>query len=201
MYLVLTLIVRLLGKRMSAQMTITEMAVMLTLGAIVSGAMQTPDQGLLTGALVLAAVLLFQTTVNRGSQRFDKLDGLVNGRPAVLLKDGVIELDQLKHHLISHEQLFARLRERGIAHLGQIQRVYLEACGEWSLFLARDARPGLPITPAQDEALAENTRRERDKAACKRCGHVMQVATGDADPCPRCGNADWVAPIRAGTPE
>src|SRR6476659_4263861 len=39
-YLFLLLIVRLMGKRMSGQITLTEMAVMITLGAIVSPAIQ-----------------------------------------------------------------------------------------------------------------------------------------------------------------
>jgi uncharacterized membrane protein YcaP (DUF421 family) len=52
-YFVLLVITRWLGKRMSGQVSITEMAIMLTLGAIVSVAMQVPESGILMAALVL----------------------------------------------------------------------------------------------------------------------------------------------------
>ena len=46
-YLFLLVTLRLMGKRMGGQLTISELAVMLTLGAIVSVAMQIPEKGLL----------------------------------------------------------------------------------------------------------------------------------------------------------
>src|ERR1700712_3706164 len=58
-YLFLLFVVRWLGKRMSGQLTIMEMAVMLTLGAIVSVGMQVPDRGILLSVLVLLVTLAF----------------------------------------------------------------------------------------------------------------------------------------------
>jgi uncharacterized membrane protein YcaP (DUF421 family) len=201
MYLALTVVVRLLGKRMSAQMTITETAVMLTLGAIVSGAMQMPNQGVLTGIVVLLAVLGLQVGVNRITQLRRRFDLLLNGHPRLLVRDGVIDLRQMRQAAISHEQIFARLRERGIAHLGQLRRVYLEACGDWSLFQCTDAPPGLPIYPLQDQLLVRRTRQEGGLAACTLCGTVVPAAAARANPCPHCENRDWMAPIRAGAGE
>lgn len=43
-YIALLFIVRWLGKRMSGQLTIMEMAIMLVIGAVVSVPMQVPDQ-------------------------------------------------------------------------------------------------------------------------------------------------------------
>ena len=59
-YLILLIIVRLMGKRMSGQLTIAEMAVMVTMGAIVAPAMQIPNLGILQGALILFLALAFQ---------------------------------------------------------------------------------------------------------------------------------------------
>src|SRR3954466_6809645 len=59
-YVFLLFVLRWLGKRMSGQLTILEMAVMLTLGAIVSVAMQIPDRGLTLSMLVLFCTLAFQ---------------------------------------------------------------------------------------------------------------------------------------------
>jgi uncharacterized membrane protein YcaP (DUF421 family) len=52
-YVFLLFILRWLGKRMSGQLIIMELSVMLTLGAIVSASMQLPDHGILEGAFLL----------------------------------------------------------------------------------------------------------------------------------------------------
>src|SRR5947209_8437399 len=59
-YIGLLFIIRLLGKRMAGQLTITEMAVILTLGAIVSPPMQMPDHGIVMGLFILAGIALLQ---------------------------------------------------------------------------------------------------------------------------------------------
>ncbi|MDQ4139865.1 MAG: hypothetical protein M3142_05015, partial [Bacteroidota bacterium] len=63
-YVALLITWRLLGKRMSAQLTITELAVMITLGGIASVPMQLPDRGILLGFLGLAIAILFQRGLN-----------------------------------------------------------------------------------------------------------------------------------------
>src|SRR3954469_6723060 len=59
-YLALMLAVRLLGKRMSGQITNLELAVMITLGAIVAVPMEMSDRGLVPAIVLLATVLSLQ---------------------------------------------------------------------------------------------------------------------------------------------
>src|ERR671933_3054115 len=63
-FVALLVMIRLLGKRMSGQLTIMEFAVLLTLGAIISPAMQAPDRGILAAALLLFLILLLQRRIN-----------------------------------------------------------------------------------------------------------------------------------------
>jgi len=48
-FFVLQLVIRGMGKRMAGQLTISEMAVMITLGAIIAAPIQLPDRGLILG--------------------------------------------------------------------------------------------------------------------------------------------------------
>ena len=59
-YAFLLLIIKWLGKRMSGQLSINVMAVMLVLGAIVSVPMQVPESELSQGVLLLVCALSFQ---------------------------------------------------------------------------------------------------------------------------------------------
>ena len=109
-YMALLVVVRLLGKRMSGQITILEMGVMLSLGAIVSVPFLTPDRGIVIGVLLLVAILALQRGVSFWGTRSPKVEMLSQGRATPLVRDGVVLLDELGRAAISREQLFAALR-------------------------------------------------------------------------------------------
>lgn len=73
MYVALLVVVRLMGKRMGGQLTISELAVMVTLGAIVSPGMQMPQTGLLLCLVILLCALIFQRGTNWLEFRFRNL--------------------------------------------------------------------------------------------------------------------------------
>src|SRR5579872_2254690 len=57
-YICLMVIVGWLGKRMSGQVTITELGIAIMLGAIVAPPMETPERGILYGVFILIVMLL-----------------------------------------------------------------------------------------------------------------------------------------------
>ena len=89
-YLVLLVILRMLGKRMGGQLTISELAVMLTLGAIISVPMQIADRGVLQGILVLICALVFQRGINYLAVKNEKIERILQGHESQLVRDGVI---------------------------------------------------------------------------------------------------------------
>lgn len=104
-YLFLLLIVRLMGKRMAGQMTLSEMAVMLTLGAIVSPVMQLPDRGILFGVLVLICALIFKRGLNLWEFKDEKVEKAAQGELSLLVKDGIINLEELEKSNVTKQQL------------------------------------------------------------------------------------------------
>ena len=63
-FLALLIFLRLIGKRMGGVLTFSELAVMLTLGAILAVPMQSPERGILQGLLILVCVLVLQRGLN-----------------------------------------------------------------------------------------------------------------------------------------
>ena len=193
-YVLLLAAVRLLGKRMSAQLTVTELAVMLTLGAIASLAMQMPDRGILLGVWVLLLALIFQrgtTLLEWFSPRFETI---TQGRASVIVKDGILDLQSLRKARLSREQVFAYLRERNIYNLGTVKRLYFESCGEFSLYPAKDERPGLSTLPISDkEAKTLQPTLDHQMWVCATCGELVETNTTD-QPCPHCGQKTWARP-------
>ena len=191
MYLILLVVLRLMGKRMGGQLTISELAVMLTLGAIICVPMQIPDRGILQGALVLVCALVFQRGLTLAGFNSSSLEKIMQGTEIILVKNGVIQVDQLNKANISRQQLYAILRSQNIFNLGEVERIYLEACGLFSVFRFTEAQPGLAISPDNDHAIIDDFKTQ-DFLVCASCGQPA----GDqhfehARPCSNCNSKHW----------
>jgi uncharacterized membrane protein YcaP (DUF421 family) len=183
-YIVILVIVRLLGKRMSGKLTPTEMAVMLMFGAVVSGIMQIPDRGVIEGGFVLLLVLGMQRMVTLWTTRSEKFENRLLGEMQLLIKDGVLQLKQLELENISRNQLFAMLRSKNYAHLGEIKRLYMETTGTFSFFKMKEPRPGLSLFPYEDKALYEGSATEAGTKVCDQCGRLYDAGSVPTE----CGN-------------
>jgi uncharacterized membrane protein YcaP (DUF421 family) len=190
-YVVLLVAMRLLGKRTAAQLTLTELAVVVTLGAAVGVPMQVPERGMLPGFAVLAVAVLFQRGVNTLGFRSGKITRLIEGDVSILLRDGVLDLRAMKLAGIAREQIFAALRSGSIEQLGQVRRIYLEASGQLSTLRAPTSRPGLSIVPTQDPEIRQLQRLASGQWACQHCGNVQESEAKPESPCDRCHNRRW----------
>lgn len=187
-FVFLTFVMRAMGKRMGGQISNLELAVMLSLGAIVSVPMQVAERGVLPAGVLLLCLLGLQRAMTVFGARWPRLERLTQGRPSILVRDGLLSLPGLRGARISQRQLFSTLRSKGVRHLGQVKRVYLEAGGVISILRAHPVRPGLLVLPAGDGALREGMPAYRGYAACVRCGAVCPEGTPR---CPRCRHHRW----------
>ena len=192
-YLAFLVAVRLLGKRMSGQLTLTELAVIVTLGAIVAVPMQLPDRGLIQGLVILACAVLFQRGITWISSKNKKAEHIIAGTETLLVKDGVLQLESLEKTRIPRQQLFSQLRSKSIYNLGKVQRLYLEASGDFSAYQFPDERPGLSVIPPDDqEALKSQKLVGEEAKACCNCGTVAAVSD---QACSTCGRSEWTSAV------
>jgi uncharacterized membrane protein YcaP (DUF421 family) len=192
-YLALMLAVRLLGKRMSGQITNLELAVMITLGAIVAVPMETSDRGIFPAVVLLASVLSVQASLSYLGVRSRRLEQVVVGKGGVLVKDGTLLVDHLRKTGLSQQQLFSALRTLKVRQLGEIQRVYLEGHGAFSIVRSVKPKPGLSILPTDDSELQGRMRASSECSVCAYCGNTPRgVAAGQ---CENCGRQVWQAAV------
>ena len=183
LYIFLLIVLRLMGKRMGGMLTIAELAVMLTLGAIICVPMQIPDRGILHGFLVLICALTFQRLFSLFGIWGGKVEKITEGEEVILVKDGTIDTHALKDANISHQQLFAVLRSQGIYNLGAVERVYLEAAGLFSVFPFAEKRTGLPLFPDLEQAQLEEEKQHDNYYVCCHCGNLSHQQSSQCDKC------------------
>ena len=195
-YFALLIAMRLLGKRMNGQLTIMEFAIMLTLGAIVAVPFQIAERGIVPSLLVLVVGLVFHRGLNWLSFKYRKVEKVSQGEMRVLVYNGVIDRDALTSNRISKEQLFAQLRDKSIRHLGQVKRVYMEACGLFSVFTEDEEKPGLSVLPERDKDLLRLEPVEDSMKACNECGYIVPKEESRQTACSNCSCETWVNAIK-----
>jgi len=190
-YVFLLIILKLMGKRMAGQTTFTEMSVIITLGAIVSPVMQLPDKGILYGIVVLSCSLIFQTGINFLILKIRKVEKATQGEVLAIVTNGFINQETQIKTRITNNQLFALLRQKKVQNLGNVDRAYLEAGLGISVFLRKEAKPGLPILPIGDKAVATLQKSaESLDSVCAACGNVQMRLLGNFT-CSNCGKDTW----------
>jgi uncharacterized membrane protein YcaP (DUF421 family) len=180
---------------MDGQLTLIEMAVMITIGAIISVPMQIPDRGIILGLVALIGVVTFHRGVNWMTVKHEKLARAVEGTMDVLVKDGILQLAAMEAVGISKQHLFSQLRNQQILNLGKVKRVYFEACGLFSIYKDEGDMPGLPLYPSDEmQVIHEHARPASGFLACKNCGHIIHSKETTA-PCSNCKESKWIPAI------
>lgn len=181
-YLILLVTMRVMGKRMAAQLGIGELAVILMLGAAISAPIQMPTQGILPAAVILGTVAALQRGISVWSFRRRAVELRVHGDVRLILKDGRLLMDMLIDTKLSRDMVLSELRAQRVWQLGEARRVYLEPAGGFSIIRFQHPQPGLSLSPDGD-GKDWPARATRDVLVCGNCGAAWQaLETG----CPWC---------------
>jgi uncharacterized membrane protein YcaP (DUF421 family) len=128
-YAFLVLLLRVFGKRELAQLNPFDLVVLLSLSNTVQNAIIGEDNSV-TGGLIGALALC---GINYGVIRFlfrhRKLDQLIEGRPAVLIKDGALRRHAMARELITRSELLTIAHRQGFDSLEDIDSCTLEPGG------------------------------------------------------------------------
>ena len=192
-------LIRWIGSRSIAQLSLVEFLLVIALGSAVGDAMFYPDVPLVHCMIVITVVVLLDKTLGYVVTRSSRLEDLIEGKSVEVVKDGLIRCRELERLNLGHDELFEQLRAKDVEHLGQVRAAYLETNGSLSVFTvgAGSERRGLSIEPPWDvsEPLEFNAGTKSQKAsryACKRCGSVVEIPAGEVLPaCPNCAAGLW----------
>jgi uncharacterized membrane protein YcaP (DUF421 family) len=135
-YVVTVLMVRLGKKRFMGQSTAFDVILGIMLGSIVSRAItgNAPFFPALAAAAVLLAMHWLFSALAFRSHRFGEA---VKGEPRVLVRDGTIGWEAMRHAHVSERDLWEDLRGGGVSRLEQVSEARLERSGKLSVIKAR----------------------------------------------------------------
>ena len=189
-YIIAIVAMRLMGRRMAAQLSKNELAALVSIAAAIGVAIQAPDRGILPAIVVILVIIVvskFMATRSFKSQKFEKIS---QGNVDVLVENSVLQLPTMKRTRISKERVFAQLRSEQIKSLGQVKRLYMEANGQFSILKENQPRPGLSVIPDWDSELIIEQEHHARQKVCRTCGY-LPANHDNTGPCPHCHSTDW----------
>lgn len=172
LFLLTTIVIRLMGKRQLAQMQPYEVVITLMISDLATLPMADVEIPLLGGVIAILTLLLMHSLLSALSFASIKLRRVICGRPSVLVRDGKICEQELQRLCFDLSDLMEGIRANGVIGLQETGSVILETNGTLSVFPSADHRPatrkeqglpplydGIPLTLILDGKLQERTMR------------------------------------------
>lgn len=128
-YALVTLLLRVSGKRAIGQFTPFDMILLILIGNAVQNGINGGDNSL-TGAAIMAVTLIgLNYLVALGSARSRWIRGLAEGTPTLLAENGKVDQQALRRELVSNEDFLNAMRIAGCSEVTHIKRATLETNG------------------------------------------------------------------------
>jgi len=128
-YLALVLLLRVFGKRELAQLNPFDLVVLLSLSNTVQNAIIGEDNSVTGGIIGAVSLLTINWIVVRILFRSPRLNRALEGRPAVLIREGHIDRKALEREALTREELVEVIHRQGFEHLNDVHRCELEPNG------------------------------------------------------------------------
>jgi uncharacterized membrane protein YcaP (DUF421 family) len=136
-YLFLLILLRLMGKRSLADVTVFDFVVLLILSECTQQAMSGNDFSTTNAAILVTTLVVLQRLADKLSDRSPRMDRLLNDVPTIVVRDGVPLEGAMRHHdLTVGEVLEAARKSQGVEHLEQIRYAVVERDGSLSVVQA-----------------------------------------------------------------
>ncbi|HJW95042.1 MAG TPA: YetF domain-containing protein [Thermoanaerobaculia bacterium] len=132
-YILLTLVIRLAGKRVLSNMNPFDLLVTVAVGSTLATFVLDPQVKFWSGLLALLVPLALQFGIAWFSSHSKKIEKAVKQHPAILLLDGEMNHQMMHHEMITEDEVREAARKAGMTSLLQAKAIVLEVDGQLSV--------------------------------------------------------------------
>ena len=172
MYLLITVALRVMGKRQLGELEPSELVITILISEIAAVPMQDTNIPLLYGILPITILICLEILFSAGLLKSHRFRAIFCGRPCILMENGMILEKELRRNRILLDELLEELRVKDITDLHTVQYAILETSGKLSTVLypteqpatasqagADPVRAGLPVVVINDgREMSDNIR-------------------------------------------
>lgn len=144
LYLLLIVGLRLTGKRQIGELEPIELVLTMLLSDLASVPMQDFGIPLVNGVIPIVTLLAMSMLLSCVSLRNVRFRTLICGKPAIIIRNGKLQQDVMRHNRLTLDELFEELRTQGVTDISDVKYAVLETGGQLSVLLRTAAQPATP---------------------------------------------------------
>lgn len=143
-YLALFTLLRLVLKRQSSAMGITDLLVVVLIADAAQNAMADDYTSIADGVLLVATIIFWAYALDWLGYRFPRFQRFLRPPALPLVKDGRMLRHNMRRELITEGELLSQLREQGIGDVSEVREAFMEGDGRISVLCDDDKTRGAP---------------------------------------------------------
>ena len=152
MYVFVVGALRMMGKRQIGDMQPNELVVTILISEIAALPIQDIDQPVVNGVVSMFVLVILEVILSALSLKWSRARTFLNGRPTILINDGVIDQRAMKRVRVTIDDLLSGLRQQNIFNIDDVRYAIMETNGQLSVMLREERQP---VTVEQADATPE----------------------------------------------
>ncbi|KGR74452.1 DUF421 domain-containing protein [Ureibacillus sinduriensis] len=138
LYIFILIVFRLMGKREVGELSIMDLVVFVLIAECVAFALEDVDKPVIQNVFPIIILLVIQYINSLFTLKSKKIRDIIDGDPSLIVRDGVINQEEMRKQRYNLDDLFQQMREERIPSVQQIDYAFLEPSGKLSIFLKSD---------------------------------------------------------------
>lgn len=141
LYIIVTVAIRLMGKRQIGDMQPNELVITLLISEIAAIPLQDTEQPMFIGITAIFVLVFLEIVISVLAMKSFYVRKILNGKSVVVIKNGVIDQKAMKNLRMTVIDLIEQLRAQDVFNIEDVAFAVLEVNGGLSVLLKKDAQP------------------------------------------------------------
>ena len=136
-YALVAMLLRLMGKREVGQLGTFDLVVFILIAELGAMALDMKNNFIISVIPAITLVIL-QIAISKISLKNDKIRNIMDGKPTVIIKKGIINFKNMVEQKYTLDDLLLQLREKDVRSIDEVDYAILEINGKLSVFKKDD---------------------------------------------------------------
>ncbi|BFT74903.1 MULTISPECIES: DUF421 domain-containing protein [Paenibacillus] len=132
-YFVVFLMLRLMGKREIGKLSLFDLVISIMIAEIAVFVLEDVKKPIMDGIVPMATLVLIQIIIAYVTLKNRNLRILFDGKPSVIIKQGLIDREEMRKHRYNLDDLMQQLRQNKIMNVADVEFAVLEPSGKLSV--------------------------------------------------------------------
>ncbi len=133
LYLIVTVTMRILGKKQVGQLETSEFVIVLLLSELAAVPMQDTDIPLINSIVPIVTLLSLELFLSAGAMKIKWLRDVLQGKPVIIISHGKMDVKNLKATRYNIDEVMEEIRRAGYADIRDVEFAVLENSGTVSV--------------------------------------------------------------------